>query len=182
MISIRFKAASFDKAVKWAAGLQAREQRAVDQAMQNGGNKVRTDIRRALVQTTGAKKYASIVSRTASAYKAFHGASIYTIFVRRGVMKIDEFPVSAGKGGITASPWGKARTFRRSFVLPGKDAGNAANFRARLPGESGQLRRLFGPNLAKEATEGNPARVFLISAQTQIGDDLLKRLGKALKG
>jgi len=181
MIAISYTFKGLDKAIRWFETRPSVIQRAMDQSLMNGGNKVRTDVRRALMKVTGAKRYASIVNRTRSRYVGFHQAGVYVIYVKGGPMKLDEFRFRAGPHGISAALWAVDRQFKRSFVLPGKDASNPANFRARLPGGShSKLRRLYGPNLAKEATDGQPARVFLLSAREHVGQEMAKRLGKAM--
>lgn len=178
MIQIKYDLRDWSSDIKYMQSLAPGVQRAVSQALSNSGDKVRTQVRHALQRETGAKKYATIVERTGG-YMDPPGSWRYVIFVSGRANSIAAFSARAARGGIVAAPWGVSRLFQRSFVMPHSDRWNPSNFRARLP--DGKLRRLYGPNLAKEVTVGRMPMVFWRGVQGETVTQVTLRLEKVVR-
>lgn len=175
------------------------------EGLREGGDKVRTKVRRALKEQMGVKRYGVVVKHVVGVL-GHSGALTYVIRGDGKGLPIEEFPVraKAGPGAIrwsarehwklqpreslgrfgkiqdvppevTASPWGIARTFKRSFVGRG-------GYRAAIPGDKGgwMMRKLFGPSVAKEIVKDRSARAFEMAVRTDVLPAVEKRLGRLL--
>jgi len=171
---------------------------AIRQGLNEGGDLVRTDVRRALQKTTGLRTYKSVTSRTRST-AATEGALRYTIIGSGKGIPIKEFTTKGTLGpggGVVSNPWATLHKFKRSFVGKGKIAGQ---FRARLPGpgvekwvkggmygvhkiKTHPIRALYGPSIPKEMLQGPVPGLFLISAGAQVPPAIIKRVSRALIG
>ena len=169
-------------------------QRAIREGLNQGGDKVSTDVRKALWKQTGLSKYASVLrrTRTIKATDAGSGSFTYVIAATGKGIPIKEFKVSVRKGpggGVNAAPWNVPRQFQRSFALA------SGGYRARLPGgrtvsyvgKDGKahrgyaLRSLYGPSIAKEAMTGAIPTVFMLSVSAQVPPIILARMARALE-
>lgn len=167
-------------------GLEKAMGYAIAGGLNDGGRKVFTVLRRQLRAQTGAKKYATITSRT-WALSASPGNLRYVIRAKDEPIDIVEFGAKLTGEGVSASPWGVSRVFERSFQQK-KRAGarNSQGFMARLSERRYPIRALHGPNLAKELlgiTPGSrtPAE-FLRAAHQIVPPALLARLERAFGG
>ena len=171
---------------------------AIRQGLNEGGDLVRTDVRRALQKVTGLRTYRSVTSRTRST-KATEGSLRYTIIGSGKGIPIREFTTKGTLGpggGVTSNPWATLHMFKRSFVGTGRIAGQ---FRARLPGPKVErtisggkrgtrkvkvsaIRALYGPSIPKEMLQGPVPGLFLISTGAQVPPAIIKRMSRALIG
>ncbi|ACK50494.1 hypothetical protein Msil_1544 [Methylocella silvestris BL2] len=187
MITFRVKVEGLKKNL--AAGIPM----VIARGLNEGGDKVRTQVQRALKTQTGVSKYSSITSRidTLRAYASRNAGSIganhgsgfsssgsmsYHIIAKGKGIPIAEFPVRLTKKGIAAKTWGVDHLFKRSFGVPGQ---GVAGFRARLTGKRFPIRKLYGPSLPKELTTGAAREAFLASLAF-VPVAVLKRLGRHL--
>jgi hypothetical protein len=167
--------------------------RSIAKGLNEGGDKVRTQVARSLFTQTGVKNgnYGkSILSRMriAKAYAVgsapksgigpSRGASLtYQIIVMgKPIMKLEEFPVSVTAKGVDARTWGVDHLFQRSFFLAGK----ANPYRARLGKERFPVRGLKGPNLAKELDRGDTPKRFILYSRLYVGPAILKHIAKGM--
>lgn len=151
----------------------------IAQSLNEGGDKVRTDVRRALQKQSGARAYKVITERTRSV-RAYEGFLRYTIIGNPKTTNIKDFKASLKRGaggGVSASPWGIGRQFARSFSLGGSDP---SKFRIRTTNARFPIRKPHGPNIAKEMLTGNVPTVFILSVSAQIGPVMFKRIQRAL--
>jgi hypothetical protein len=142
----------------------------LENGLSDGGDKVRTKVRKALKTQTNVKKYGTITSRVQGARRGLS----YVITGEGKGLPIDEFPVSA-PGSVSASPWGVMRKFKRSFVRAGK-------FVARLSSKRFPVRRLYGPSIAKEIVKDQSLAAFEAGVRTDIVPEIDKRLARLLSG
>ena len=165
---------------------------AIARGLNEGGNKVRTQVQRALKEQTGLLRYSSVTSRVRTA-RAFavgeaksgigpaRGASLsYSIIVGGRSTKVYEFKtkVKTGPGGsVTAWLWGNPHQFKRSFQGSGTIAGQ---LRMRVGKEHLPLHSFKGPSLAKEAVKDKSAAVFFATTEAAVAPAVLKHLGKLL--
>jgi hypothetical protein len=166
---------------------------AIARGLNEGGDKVRTQVQRALKTQTGLVRYSSVTSRvrTARAYATGNGALSgigpsrpaslsYAMFVSPKSTKIFEYKTKVKKGpggGVTAWLWGAAHVFKRSFAGSGELAGKLKmrTEKGRLP-----LRSFKGANLAKEAVKDASAEAFFSTVETAIAPAMFKHLMKLL--
>jgi hypothetical protein len=144
--------------------------RAVQDGLTEGGDKVRTKVRKALKAQTNPIKYATITSRVDGKRNGFS----YFIEAKGGGLPIKEFPHSA-PGSVSASPWGVARTFKRSFVK----AGGALV--ARLTRKRFPVRKLYGPSLSKELVKDQSLAAFEVGVRADVVPAIDKRLARLLR-
>lgn len=183
--------------------LPEKAQRAMREGLQEGGNKVRTSVRKALKPQMGVLKYGTIVANTTGTI-----ANAGMNYIIRGTGKglpIKEFKVSgkAGQGAlrwsakqhwklqertgsgrfgpikdvppeVTASPWSVSRTFKRSFVGSG-------GYRAAIKdGGRYKIRALYGPSVAKEIIKDASLAAFQSSVQVDVAPAIEKRLARII--
>jgi hypothetical protein len=182
----------FDSLVKGLTKLERELPRAIAQGLNEGGDKVRTQVQKSLQRQTGLVKYESVTSRVGTR-RAFDGAPrsgigpvavgslAYEIIVRgKPSTKPSEFKYSVKKGpggGVTVWVWNVPHKFQRSFALFGKAA---EGLRARTGETRFPIRSFDGPNLAKEAVEGETAETFEKGAATLVMPMIEKRIGRIL--
>lgn len=183
--------------------LPEKAQRAMREGLQEGGNKVRTKVRKALQKQMGVTKYGVIVSNTTGTI-----ANAGLNYIIRGTGKglpIENFPVKGKAAGgadrwsrrrhyllqgrdgrgrfgklkdtpdeVTASPWAVSRTFKRSFVGGG-------GYRAAIPhGGKFRIRKLYGPSVAKEIVKDASLASFQASVRIDVAPAIEKRLARVL--
>ncbi len=179
MIVVRVDISAFDKLALRVGQMQVGVQRAIVQGLNEGGDKVRTQVMRTLWKQTGLTKYASVTSRIRTA-RAHDGALTYQI-VAPGMppIPITEWPVkviSGPGGGVDAKTWGVDHLFKRSF----QEADGA--LRARTTAKRFPIRKLYGPSLAKElvSEKGTVPAVFVATASAEVPAAIIKRLARVM--
>lgn len=173
-ISVRFDGAALQAAyARMAKDIPVVLARALNQ----GGDKVRTQVQRALKTQTGVKAYSSITKRVTT-IRAYPGNLSYQIVAHEKGMPIKEFPVTVTGGGVDAKAWGVDHLFARSFKT--KDRGL---LRARLPGvKRFPIRALYGPALPKELGHGESAEAFEGTVESAVGPAINRALAAVLGG
>ena len=147
--------------------IQAKLPQAIARGLNEGGDRVRTQVQRALQKQTSLVKYASVTSRVRT-LRAFDGSPSYVIVVDGRPTKIGEFKtrVTTGPGGgVTAIMWGAAHRFARSF-----QQAERGGLRARLGSSRFPIRSFDGPNLAKEAVKDEAGRGVLPDGSSDSAD------------
>lgn len=192
--------APFDRLVE--GGLEP-----LGEALQKGGEKTRTQMRRALKGQTNVKTYGTIVAHVTGK----RAGLAYTITGRGKGLPIREFPVRVSRsrrqwvrwsprehwrlqkrnasgqfgalpdiseaGEVNAVPWGVGRTFKRSFAMPDGRLRQAVK-----GGKRGwKLHALFGPSIAKEIVKDEALATFYRSVETDIVPAVERRLMSLLR-
>ncbi len=173
--------------------MAARLPQAIARGLNEGGDKVRTQVQRALQKQTSLVKYSSVTSRVrtlrgygASAPKSGvgpigPGSLSHTIIVAgHPPTKPAEFKTRVTKGpggGVTILMWDSPHKFKRSFQQKFK-----GGLRARLGPARDKIRSFDGPNLAKEAVKDDARAAFFDTVETAIVPAVEKQLMKALGG
>ena len=121
--------------------------RAFNRALNSEGNKVRTQVRRALRQQTGAKT--SLINRETRSIQSTFSNLTYTIEARGDYLGLSHFSPRQFAYGVRAKPWGRWQRFDSAFLV-GSLANNAfvREGSARLP-----IRKMFGPAIPKEMVQ-----------------------------
>ncbi|WP_316173561.1 MULTISPECIES: hypothetical protein [unclassified Bradyrhizobium] len=143
---------------------------ALQEGLSDGGDKVRTKVRKAMRAQTNPLKYETITSRV-------DGKRFGLAYIIKGDGKktpIALFPHSVA-GAVTAAPWGVSRTFKRSFVRPDTGALSARTTSKRFP-----VRKLYGPNMAKEVVKGQSLAAFEVGVSTDVLPAIERRLARLL--
>jgi hypothetical protein len=193
-IVFRIKPDGFVKLARQLDQMEARIPRAIAFGLNEGGDKVRTQVQRGLQEQTSLIKYDSVLRRVGTmrafgtnAPKSGVGPTqpaglAYQIIVRgKPSTRIDEFKfrVKTGKGGyVAAKMWGVDRIFKRSFQMKG--ASGSAGLRARRQTAREPIRGFDGPNLAEELGRGIVPGRFYATAAFAVPVAIIKHLGKAL--
>jgi hypothetical protein len=199
-----------EKAInRFAAGLQtmgSKGRTVMANGLKNGGDKVRTAVRKALKEQTSAKRAGAINKNTRSYLD--RGALEYAITATDKGLPITEFPTrfsrkkntlvrwsarehwrlqhrdARGRFGklehteeaaVAAMVWGSLHRFQRSFNHPERGP-----VMQRVAGKPG-LRKLYGPNLAKEIGRDDSLATFMREAP-KVQDEIVKRLQGLLTG
>lgn len=171
MISLRIDTRSLEQGARKVAALPPKIVRVQVQSAPEAGDKVRTDVRRGLKEVTGVRRYSDITERVVSRTPT---AGRYVIIARGPGLPIAAFRVRNVGGAVEADPWGVDRVFKRSFFLASGPG------RARLTGHHKPIRKLYGPNLAKELLKGGMADRFYASVRRNLLPVIEKRLARAL--
>ena len=147
--------------------------RAFSRALNSEGNKVRTQVRRALRQQTGAKA-GLINSETRTIRSSFANLS-YTIEARGDYLGLSHFSPRQFGYGVRAKPWGRWQRFKSAFLV-GSLANNAfvREGRARLP-----IKKMFGPAIPKEMVR-DATRDAFEAAQPQVLAEATRQIGRLL--
>lgn len=179
VVSIRIDPAGINKLARQIDGIEARIPRAIVQGLNEGGDKVRTQVMRTLWKQTGLTKYASVTSRVRTARASEGGLTYQIIAPGKPPIPIIEWPVTVNKGpggGVDAKTWGVDHLFKRSF----QEAGGA--LRARTTSKRFPVRVLHGPSLAKElvSDKGSVPAVFYAAVSAEVLPAIVKRLGRVL--
>lgn len=194
MTRITVDARELDKLIKSIERLQRQVPAAIARGLNEGGDKVRTQVQHALQRQAGFVRYSSVTSRvrTARAFgeqgdltRAVQGSGVgqgmsYQIIVSGKASKPFEFKTQVQRGpsgGVTVFFWGVAHRFKRSFQGSGRIAGELLmrTGKKRFP-----VRSFDGPNLAKEAVKGEAERAFFATAETAVPDAVAKHIAKML--
>jgi hypothetical protein len=165
-----------DKTAAAIARMRGRVQTAIARGLNEGGDKVRTQVRRAMREQTGLLKLQSVTKRS-STIRAFPTHPFYEIiFKGKPSTKPDEFAVKVRRGpggGVTVRMWGIDHKFKRSFQQAVK-----GGLRMRLGRDRMPIRGFDGPNLAKEAVKGKVAETFLTLVPLIVPPMIDKHLAK----
>lgn len=163
------------------AKIKAKIPLAIARGLNEGGDKVRTQVQRNLKTQTGVTKYSSVTSRMKDSGRGFARAApgrlAYQIIATGKGLPIKEFPVRNTGHGIDAKTWGVDHLFKRSFGIVGR---GVDGFRARLSSKRLPMRSFFGPSLSKELTEGKDVKVFFDASTAYVPPAVLKHLLKAI--
>ena len=149
-------------------------QMAIARGLNEGGDKVRTQVQHALKERTNVKSYRSITSRIRTV-RAHAGGLQYEIVAKAAPIPIEEFPVSVTSKGVDAKTWGVDHLFKRSF-----SEGGTGKLRARVGTARFPIRKLYGPNLGKELVGPEVQRVFASATAEIVPPIIAKHLAKAL--
>jgi len=142
---------------------------AVAKAIDEVGNKTKTQVTRAVAKQAGVKYGKAkgvIVSRQAMGV----GNGEYQIVARDVTLSLKEFSPKQGKKGVSARPWAKRRVFPHTFLGPGGHV-YVRQGAARLP-----IKKLWGPNIPKEMVKDEAEATFYRVSQEMLGPAVEKWL------
>ena len=147
--------------------------RAFNRALNSEGNKVRTQVRRALRQQTGAK--AALINRETRSIRSTFSNLTYTIEARGDYLGLSHFSPRQFAYGVRAKPWGRWQRFDSAFLV-GSLANNAfvREGSARLP-----IRKMFGPAIPKEMVQ-DATRDVLEAAQPDVLAEATRQIEQLL--
>jgi len=148
--------------------------RAFNRALNSEGNKIRTQVRRALRQQTGAK--AALVNRETRVIRSSFSNLSYTIEARGEHLGLSHFSPRQFGYGVRAKPWGRWQRFDGAFLV-GSLSNNAfvREGRARLP-----IRKMFGPAIPKEMLK-DATRDAFEAAQPNVLAEATRQVARLLE-
>lgn len=127
------------------AGLSRHDgKRAFARALNYGGDRARTQVRRSLAKQTGIA-YQQI-KNVISTDRAHPAKLSYSLTATGDETNLALFGARPGVRGVSAAPWGKRRTFKKSFIV--SDYGGKVY--KRQGAARGPLSQLWGPNVGRE--------------------------------
>ncbi len=149
--------------------------RAFNRALNREGDKIRTRVRRALRQQTGAK--ASLINRETRSIRSSFSNLTYTIKARGDYLGLSHFRPRQFGYGVRAKPWGRWQKFDGAFLV-GSLSNNAfvREGRARLP-----IRKMFGPAIPKEMLKDATREAFE-TAQPNVLAEAMRQIGREMSG
>jgi hypothetical protein len=180
-VTINVDASSLRKLAAELARLRTRIPLAIARGLNEGGDKVRTQVRATMRQQTGLVRLKSVTERS-STIRAFPGQLAYTIVFKGKPTKPAEFVTRVKKGpggGVTVRMWGVDHRFPRSFQIAG--VSGTAGLRMRLGGPRFPVRGFDGPNLAKEAVKGDVAETFTRETNSLVMPMIEKRIARIIR-
>src|SRR5579885_2528284 len=130
---------------------------AVAKAVDEVGNKTKTQVVRAVAAQAGVK-YGRALSVIGSRQAMGTGNGSYEIVARDVTMSLKEFAPRQAAAGVEAAPWGKRRVFAHTFIGPNGHVFVRVG-KARLP-----IRKLFGPAIPKEMVRDEAEATFYRAA------------------
>lgn len=132
---------------------------AIRKAVDEVGNKTKTQVIRAVSKQAGVKVgRARGVIHSAQAMGTGSGA--YTITARDVTMSLKEFSPRQTSKGVSAKPWNVKRVFPHTFFGPHGHV-FVREGKAQLP-----IKKLWGPNIPKEMVKDQAERVFFSNVDT----------------
>ena len=149
--------------------------RAFNRALNSEGDKVRTAVRRALRQQTGAK--VALINRETRSFRSTFSNLVYTIEACGDHLGLSHFAPRQFRYGVRAKPWGRFQRFEGAFLIG--SLGNNAFVRetaARLP-----IKKMFGPAIPKEMVQHETKRAFE-EAQPDVLAEALRQLQRIIEG
>jgi hypothetical protein len=193
MMPVKVDARGLETLVKGIEQLQKQIPVAIARGVNEGGDRVRTQVQKALQRQTGVIRYSSVLSRVRTA-RAFPGQGdvdestkgsgigsgmAYQIIVsgKKPTKPVDfKTQITKGpSGGVTVWLWNIAHKFKRSFEGTGKIAGK---LRMRTEGPHLPMRGFDGPNMAKEAVKDKSREAFFATADAEVGKAVSKHMAK----
>jgi len=179
VLSLSIDCSDLKKVQRALERMQAKLPQAIARGVNEGGDKVRTQVQHALQRQTSLVRYGSVTKRVRTT-RAFPGGLSYQIVVSgKPPTKPAEFRtrVTTGPGGgVTIFMWGVAHKFKRSFQQKFK-----LGLRARLGAARDKIRGFDGPNLAKEAVKDETAKAFFETTAAVVAPIVEKHMQRALK-
>lgn len=167
-----------------AAGTQAPH--AIRRGLNRTGDKVRTQVKRALVPQTGLKP--GVIQRALKIKRANYGRLTYEIKSRGGNISLKHFGARETRAGVSAAPRGQRQIFPGSFVKGGrfpkrvalKMGGHAFSRtgKGRLPIE----KQKSGVYIPDEMVSGTSAQAFYATARQHLPGDVARELYAILAG
>lgn len=112
------------------------------------GNKAMTQVRRAVAEQSG-MTYGDVKDKI-KAYPASEASLAYIIHAEGGYTTLIHYAPRQVRGGVSARPWGKRRTFRGAFIVE-KYGGNVFK---RVSDARGPIDVLYGPAVPTEMMRG----------------------------
>jgi hypothetical protein len=178
MPTIQIDSSDLKRLIRDLDRMQAKLPQAIARGLNEGGDKMRTQVQRALQEQTSLVRYGSVTKRVRTA-RAFPGALSYSLVVAgKPPTKPAEFRtrVTTGPGGgVTIIMWGVIHKFKRSFQQKYR-----LGLRARLGAARDKIRGFDGPNLAKEAVKDRAAAAFFDTTASVVAPIVEKQIMRAL--
>lgn len=132
---------------------------AIRKAVDEVGNKTRTQVIRAVAKQAGVKTgRVRSVLHTSQAMGA--GAGTFIITARDVTMSMKEFAPRQTPKGVAAKPWNAKRVFPHTFFGPGSHV-FVREGKGRLP-----IKKLWGPAIPKEMVKDEAERTFFANVET----------------
>jgi hypothetical protein len=147
--------------------------RAAREGLREGGEKARTQVRRAVQDQANLASYRLVV-------QAINGVPIeaglaYKLWSNARGVRIADVRGTSMPGPVVSSPWNVGRVFKRSFVNPRTGQPVARTSNARYP-----LRTIYGPSPAKEMMTGRAIAVWRAAVAIDVPRAITRRMARLI--
>lgn len=186
MISLSIDAAALGRLANAFASAGAQAPHAIRRGLNRTGDKVRTQVKRALVPQTGLK--AAVINRAVKAKRANYGNLAYELRSRGGNVSLKYFGARETRKGVSAAPHGQRQIFPGAFIKGGRFPGRVALrmgghvFKRTGAGRTPIEKQKSGVYIPDEMVSGNSERVFYAEASKRLADDVAHELYAILAG
>ncbi|QGM97797.1 hypothetical protein [Methylocystis parvus] len=152
---------------------------ALRKALDEVGNKTRTQVIKATAKQAGVKQ-ARVRNVIATKQAMGAGAGQYVMTARDVTLSLKEFSPRQTKRGVTAAPWGRRQVFPHTFIGP-----NGHVFARRLEGNKRAGRvpiyKLYGPAIPSEMVKDEAEKAFYSNVEKLFPAAIEKWLLRQLK-
>ena len=151
---------------------EGKARKALSRALNHGGDKGRTQVKRAFVKQTGIKYGA--VNKAMATVRATPATLTYALKAHGNETNIAWFGGLQRRKGVSAAPWHKRRIFRHSFIVPRFGRAFVRTSKRRPP-----IRPLYGPNLARELVKDSSAAAWrsgVVNIVSRVGHEIGRML------
>lgn len=186
MITIAFDGSGIHRLANVFAAAGAQAPHAIRRGLNRTGEKVRTQVKRALVQQTGLK--AGVINRAVKTRRANFSDLSYVLKSRGGNISLKHFGARETRAGVSAAPGGKQQIFPGAFIKGGRFPRRVAlkmgghvfqrTGSSRLPIEKVKS-GIYIPN---EMVSGASEQAFFTTARQYLPADVGKELYAILAG
>ena len=131
---------------------------AVSKAIDEVGNKVKTQVIRSVARQAGVK-YGAVRNVIFVKQAMGEGSGKFVMVARDATLSLKEFGPRQTRAGVSAAPWGKRRVFPHTFIGPNGHVFARAMNEGKRVGRK-PIYKLFGPNIPKEMVKDEAEKTF----------------------
>jgi hypothetical protein len=184
MLQVKLDTAQVERLASLIAKAGPQIPRAMMRSVNWTGDRAYTQVTRALVAQTGAKR--NIVVKRLAKKVALPGRPImYRIIAKSPAMPLSDFTARQLRRGVSAAPWRQRRVFAHAFIAPAlggrvfvRAGAKRVMRRGRHAGKMRQpLKQLWGPVIANDLVRGQSRAAF----ERTVADRLVPRFEHELE-
>lgn len=152
---------------------------AVSKAIDEVGNKVKTQVIRSVARQAGVK-YGAVRNVIFVKQAMGEGSGKFVMVARDATLSLKEFGPRQTRAGVSAAPWGKRRVFPHTFIGPNGHVFARAMNEGKRVGRK-PIYKLFGPNIPKEMVKDEAEKTFYRETEKLLGPAVEKWLLRQIK-
>lgn len=186
MISLGVDLSALDRLANGFASAGDQAPHAIRRGLNRTGDKVRTQVKRALVAQTGLK--AGVINRAVKTRRASYGHLAYELRSRGGDVSLKFFAARETRRGVSAAPHGQRQIFPGDFIKGGRFPNRVGLkmgghvFKRTGSGRTPIEKQKSGVIIPEEMVSGESERAFYAEANKHLADDIAHELYAILAG